>query len=107
MKTLFLLLALQTQEVPLPKVDYSKYGSISNQMKVYNYMRSEKDRADLEKYKRFREEVKKQTPPQITTIMTFRNESDRLRLEFKGKRNYPFGGDMLVRRSKVTVYIGK
>ncbi len=53
-------------EIKPPQPDYKKYGSYSRQLTVYQNSRAELDRLEREKYRKFREEVKKATPERPT-----------------------------------------
>lgn len=72
MKTLIATIILSSlsfgqTKVPPPKIDYSKYGSLSGQMIVYQNVQRQIDVLELEKYRAFREEIRRQTPTVVTT----------------------------------------
>ena len=53
----------QTKIQP-PQPNYTQYGSLSRQMTVYQNTQLEIDKLERERYRRFREEVRRQTPPE-------------------------------------------
>jgi len=60
-------------QVRPPQPDYAAYGSYSRQMTVYENAKRREDALELEKYRKFREEVKRQTVvPQYTVIVSSR-----------------------------------
>ena len=59
--TLTAIASAQTKIAP-PAINYSQYGSLSRQMAVYENTQLEIDKLDRERYRRFREEVRRNTP---------------------------------------------
>lgn len=59
--------AYDRTKIPPPKIDYSKYGSLSGQMIVYQNVQRQVDVLELERYRAFMEEIRRQTPMVVTT----------------------------------------
>lgn len=61
----------QTTRVPPPKIDYAKYGSLHTQMVVYENVQRRIDALERERYRKFREEVRRQAAlePQRTVVV--------------------------------------
>lgn len=51
-----------------PQPDYSRYGSYSHQLNVYENTQRRLNELELEKYRRFREQVRRNTPPPVYTV---------------------------------------
>ena len=72
-------LSLGQTKINPPKIDYSLYGSVAHKMRVYEYTQSRIDDLERERYRLFREEVRRQMPPQerVTIRIVRRTECRR------------------------------
>ncbi|MCI0558110.1 MAG: hypothetical protein MN733_06415 [Nitrososphaera sp.] len=65
--------AAQGATIKPPQPDYSKYGSYSAQLTVYENTQRRLDALELERYRKFREEIRRQTvTPQYTVVVSGR-----------------------------------
>ncbi len=58
----FLSMSAYADKIQPPQPDYNRYGSYSRQMTVYENTQVRLDALELEKYRKFREEIRRQTP---------------------------------------------
>ena len=65
----------QRPQVQPPQIDYKKYGSLSGQMIVYQNTQRRLNELELERYRRFMEEVRRNMPQQSIYIVNTRRES--------------------------------
>jgi hypothetical protein len=75
MKTLavlaFILVPIATSQATIkpPQPNYTRYGSYSRQLAVHENAQRKLNELELEKYRRFREEVRKNTPKQEVHVV--------------------------------------
>ena len=68
----------QSTTIRPPQPNYAVYGSYSRQLAVYEGTQRRLHALELEKYRRFREEVRRQNPPRTTNYIISRGGSTRI-----------------------------
>lgn len=66
--SIILLSSVASAQVALPQPNYAQYGSYSRQMTVYENTQEQFHALELRKYRKFREEVARNTITQYTII---------------------------------------
>lgn len=106
MKKILLFLALSVattaQTITPPQPNYSQYGSYSRQMTVWRNVERQRQTQELENYRRFREEIRRNLPNVQNNYFPLRGRTARTRIIVNSDGSIDIRGQNRLRRSRVT-----